>query len=60
MKAAGIDYVSIKYTAVSKKTVKRFHKSGLKVCVWAVPNKKKVRKYALMGVDYITRKNVVF
>ena len=60
LKAAGIDCISLKYTAVSKKTVKKFHKSGLKVCVWTVPTRKTARKYARMGVDYITSNDALF
>jgi glycerophosphoryl diester phosphodiesterase len=60
LKRAGIDCISLKYTAIKKKTVRKFHKSGIKVCAWTLQNKKKARKYARMGVDYITANGVVF
>lgn len=60
MKAAGIDCISLKYKIISKKTVKKFHKAGLKVCAWTLPNKKTARKYARMGVDYITANGKVY
>ena len=60
MKAAHIDSISLKYPLVSSKTVKKFHKAKLKVGVWTVPNKKTARKYAKMGVDYITANGIVY
>ncbi len=58
MKAADIDCISLKYTLVSKRTVRTFHKAEIKVCIWTVPNKKIARKYADMGVDYITSNGI--
>lgn len=60
MKKAGIDCISLKYTAISRNTVKRFHKSKLKVCAWTLPNKSTTRKYVRMGVDYITANGAVY
>lgn len=60
MKSYGIDCISLKYTCVSKKTIQRFHKSRIKVCIWSLPSKKTARKYARMGVDYITADGKVF
>lgn len=60
VRAAGIDCISVKYTSVNKKMVKKFHKAGIKVCTWTVPSKKKARKYARMGVDYITANGPVW
>ena len=60
MKSAGIDCISLRYTAVSKTTVRRFHKSSLKVCTWTLPDKSTARKYARMGVDYITANGAVY
>lgn len=60
VKAAGIDCISLKYTSVTKKFVKKAHKKGIKVCTWTVPSKKKARKYARMGVDYITANGPVW
>ena len=57
---AKIDAISLRYTAVRKKTVKTFHKAGIEVCVWTVPDKKKARKYKRMGVDYITCNSALF
>lgn len=54
MKNAGIDCVSIKYQYISRKTVKRFHKSKIKVSAWTLPSRKTAQAYADMGVDYIT------
>ena len=58
IKSAGIDCVSLKYNLVSKNTVKSFHKSNIRVCVWTLPNKSTARRYARMGVDYITANGV--
>ena len=61
LKNAGITAVSLKYTYVNKTAVvSRFHKYGVKVCTWTVPNKKTAAKYAKMGVDYITANGKVF
>jgi len=60
LKKAGIDCISLKYTQVSSKTVKSFHKSKIKVCIWTVPNKSTAKKYAKMGVDYITANGAVY
>lgn len=60
LKNAGIDCISLKYTAISKRTVKKFHKAGLQVCAWTLPNKKTARRYARMGVDYITANGKVW
>jgi NAD(P)H-dependent flavin oxidoreductase YrpB (nitropropane dioxygenase family) len=60
LKKTGIDCISLKYTQVSSKTVKRFHKSKIKICIWTVPNKSTAKKYAKMGVDYITANGAVF
>lgn len=60
LKNAGITAVSIKYTSVNKKMVKRFHKYGVKVCTWTLPNKKTANKYVKMGVDYITANGKVY
>lgn len=60
MKAAGIDCISLKYKIIKKKTVKKFHKAKIKVCSWTLPNKKTARKYARMGVDYITANGKVY
>ena len=54
LKKAGIACISLKYTGVTKKTVKTFHKQGIEVCTWTIPNKKAASKLAGMGVDYIT------
>lgn len=59
LKKAGIDCISLKYTHVTKKTVQAFHKRGIEVCTWTIPNKKVARKLAGMGVDYITANGVV-
>ncbi len=59
MKAAGIDCIYLKYTAVSKKAVKKFHNSGLKICVWTASHKKNAQKYARMWEDYITSNDAV-
>jgi len=59
LKKAGIDCVSIKYTRVTKKAVKAFHKRGIEVCTWTVPNKKTARKLAGIGINYITANGVV-
>lgn len=60
LKKAGIDCSSIKYTYVNKTAVKTFHKYGIKVCTWTLPNKKTAAKYAKMGVDYITANGAVY
>lgn len=60
MYAAGIDSISLRYNIVNKYTVSAFHNAGLKVCVWTVPNRKSVRKFKKMGVDYITENNAYF
>lgn len=60
IKSAGIDCVSLKYNIVSRNTVKRFHKSKIKVCVWTLPNKSTARNYVLMGVDYITANGAIY
>ena len=60
VRAGGIDCISVKYTSVNKKMVRKFHKAGIKVCIWTVPSKKKARKYARMGVDYITANGPVW
>lgn len=60
LKRAGIDCISLKYTGVTKRTVKAFHKQGIKVCTWTVPNKKAAGKLAGMGVDYITANGKVY
>ena len=60
LKKAKIDAISLRYTAVRKKTVKTFHKAGIEVCVWTVPDKKRARKYKRMGVDYITCNSALF
>ena len=54
LKNAGIDCISLKYTSVTKTAVQRFHKYGIKVCTWTIPNRKTAKKYAAVGVDYIT------
>lgn len=54
MKAANIDCISLNYKIISKKTVRKFHKAGIKICAWTLPNRKTARKYARMKVDYIT------
>ena len=60
IRSAGIDCISLKYNAVSKSTIKRFHKSKIEVCVWTLPNKSTARRYARMGVDYITANGAVY
>lgn len=60
IKAAGIDCISLKYTAINKRLIKKFHKAGIGVCAWTLPNKKKARRYARMGVDYITANGPVW
>ena len=60
LKKAGIDCISLNYTKVSKATVKAFHNKGIKVCIWTVPNKSTAKKYAKMGVDYITANGAVY
>ena len=60
LKKAGIDAVSLKYTYVNKTAVKTFHKYGIEVCTWTIPNKRIAKKYARMGVDYITANGVVY
>ena len=60
MKKADIDCLSLDYTKLKKTTVKRFHKAGLKVCVWTLPSRKKARKCARMGVDYITANGAIY
>ncbi|MBQ6150463.1 MAG: hypothetical protein IJJ03_02285 [Mogibacterium sp.] len=60
LKNAGITAISLRYTAVSRKTVKTFHKRGVKVCTWTLPNKKTARKYARMRVDYITANGAIY
>jgi len=54
MKKAGVGCLSIKYTQLKKNTVKKFHRAGLKVCVWTVPSKKAAKKLKKKKVDYIT------
>lgn len=60
LKNAGITSISLKYTGVTKTTVSKFHKQGIKVCVWTVPNKATAKKYVKMGVDYITANGTVY
>jgi glycerophosphoryl diester phosphodiesterase len=60
LKKAGIDCASIKYTYVNRTAVKTFHKYGIGVCTWTLPNKKTAAKYAKMGVDYITANGAVY
>lgn len=59
MKNAGIGCLSLKYTKVKKKTVRKFHKAGLKVCVWTVPSKKAAKKLKKKKVDFITANSPV-
>ena len=40
LKNAGITAISLSYPAVKRKTVKTFHKYGIKVCTWTLPNRK--------------------
>ena len=54
MKKAGIGCLSLNYKQIKKNTVKKFHKAGLKVCVWTVPSKKAAKKLKKKKVDYIT------
>lgn len=60
LKNAGIDVVSLKYTYVNKTAVKTFHKYGIEVCTWTIPNRRTAKKYARMGVDYITANGAVY
>ena len=60
LKKAGINAVSLKYTYVSKTAVNTFHKYGIEVCTWTLPNKKTADKYVKMGVDYITANGAVY
>lgn len=60
LKAAGIGVISLKYTYVNKTAVKTFHKYGIEVCTWTIPNKSTAKKYARMGVDYITANGAVY
>ncbi len=60
VKKAGIDGISVKYKWVKKKTIKRFHRAGIEVGVWTIPNKKTARKYKRMGADYITANGIVY
>lgn len=60
LKKAGISCISLKYTSVNKTLVKKFHKYGIRVCIWTVPNKSTAGKYAKMGVDYITANGKVY
>ena len=60
LKKAGIDCISLKYTSVTKTAIRRFHKYGIEVCTWTLPNRKTAKKYAAMGVDYITSNSAVY
>lgn len=60
LKKYNIDCISMKYSAVSAKTVKRFHKSGIDVGVWTVNSASTAKKYKKMGVDYITSNKALF
>ena len=60
LKKAGITAISLKYTYVNKTAVNTFHKYGIKVCTWTLPNKTTAKKYAKMGVDYITANGAVY
>ena len=55
-----IDCISLRYAIVTKATVKAFHKQGLKVSVWSLPDKATARKFIRMGVDYITSDGRLF
>ncbi len=57
---AGINSISLKYTCVTKTLIKTFHKYGIKVGIWTVPNHTTAVKYAKMGVDYITADGKVY
>ena len=60
LKKDGINSISLKYTSVNKTAVKIFHKYGIKVSVWTLPNKAVAKVFAKMGVDYITANSAVY
>lgn len=60
LKRCRIDCISLKYRLIDRQTVNVFHKAGLKVGAWTLPNKKTADKYIDLGVDYITSNGVVY
>ena len=46
--------LDVHYKAVTKESVKKFHKENLKVNVWTVDDPKLAKELVKMGVDYIT------
>ena len=46
--------VGIKYTAINRESLEKFHSAGLKVNCWTVDSKLIAEQLADMGVDYIT------
>ena len=53
VKADGFD-VDVKYTALTKENVQRFHGAGIKVNCWTVDRKEDAEALVEMGVDQIT------